>query len=812
MHLLDAVHASILSERDGLSISTTEHFDNVDYSSDVKTLSHEKNMHVPSATNSSDASTPDSTTTAPEKPIHKAFSCVLCSQRKVKCDKAPGGCANCTKARVECIYKAPPPPRRRKKGVREVDVQTRLRLYERALIEQGIDPEELVRKGLETPAAKEDNVLGMNKYDDEVRAEKEISKRRETNNVGILVKDGGKSRYLENTLWTSLQSEFRDPKRLLSDSSDEEDEEAANMERLTPAPVVTSGVDELLGDALLGSSDAPSSLRSFHPSPGQIFKLWQVYLDNINPLIKVFHAPSVQQIISNASGNLEEIPKSVECLMFGIYCTAVESLGNIDCISIMGEPKEVVSKRFKMAAHFALNRASFLKTSDIMVLQAFVLFITSLVNFDARVVWILTGVAARIGQRIGLHRDPETLSLPPFEGEMRRRLWYQILMQDGFAEKLAGVGGSLFFGQVKRPLNLNDSDLFPDMTELPKEHEGATEMMFFLIRCHLGEFLRHSTNSKSSFDGVWNKLSGTAASLAVKDRAIDELEALYQRKFLDYCDKSIPWHFMCTSLAKGVVGMLRFISHCPDGTDVNLPQSEKDLLFNWAVSVVRWQNKAYTTKEMAGCLWHINSHFQWKAFVYFVSALKHRTDAAEVDAAWKEVQTVFDFHPNFATQARRQALPIAVATLTLTSWDAYVAWRGVPQGGEPYFIQVLRARKGKRKGKLGAGQRSVGTTQSSSVIDAVQEVATFAQPQLPISTPPPTDLVDSFQWDPDTVDALDGTYLNDLDMPMDDGQFNWSNWDNVMLSFELQKANGFAAEGTGYGGSWSVYGNQDGSC
>jgi hypothetical protein len=229
------------------------------------------------------------------------------------------------------------------------------------------------------------------------------------------------------------------------------------------------------------------------------------------------------------------------------------------------------------------------------------------------------GIAARIGQRIGLHRDPENLGLSPFECEMRRRLWYQIMMQDGFAEKLAGTGGTMFFGEVRRPSNLNDSDLFPNMKELPQEHEGATEMMFFLIRCHLGNFLRNSKNPKSSFDGVWNTLSGDQASLEAKDKAIDELESLYQRKFLDYCDRNIPWHFMCTYLSKGVVAMLRFIAHCPDGTDTKLPQSEKDKLFEWAVSVVRWQNMAYTTKEMQGCLWHINSHFQWKAFVYFVT-------------------------------------------------------------------------------------------------------------------------------------------------------------------------------------------------
>ncbi|KAF2440072.1 hypothetical protein P171DRAFT_435880 [Karstenula rhodostoma CBS 690.94] len=756
------------------------------------------------ANNSPDASTPDSAITSQEKPIQKAFSCALCAQRKVKCDKAPGGCSNCTKARVECIYKAPPPPRRRKKGqrARELDVQSRLRLYEKTLRAHGIDPEELVGREEEGTAAagRSEEPVGVNKYVDDVRASNDQKFKGDgKTRTGVLVTEGGKSRYLENTLWTSLQSEFRDPKRILEDSSDEEEVE------LTPGMSATSRLgtregDALLGASFLGSSKAPGSLRAFHPSPGQIFKLWQIYLDNINPLIKVFHAPSVQQIISNASGNLDEVPKNVECLMFCIFATALESLGNSECIAILGQPKDMASKRFKTAGHLALIRSSFLKTSDPIVLQALVLYNTSLINFDARVVWILTGVAARIGQRIGLHRDPETLGLPPFECEMRRRLWFQIMMQDGFAQKLAGTGGTMFFGEVKRPSNLNDSDLFPDMKELPPEHHGATEMMFFLIRCHLGEFVRHFKNPSSSFDGVWNPLSGDRASLEAKDKAIDELEVMYQRKFLDHCDRSIPWHFMCTYLAKGVVAMLRFIAHCPDATDAKLPQTEKDLLFEWAVSVVRWQNMAYTTKEMQGCLWHINSHFQWKAFVYFVSALKYRTQGPEVDKAWKEVQTVFDFHPNFSTQASRKALPIAVATLTLTSWDAYIAARGIPKAGEPPFIQVLRARKAKPSSKSANGIQAAAAMPLHSPLpfDPTTQPSFVEQQDLP-PTGAYAEPVDTFQWDASLANTFDGPQLGYMDVPMQEDQSNWSNWDNLMLNFELQKANSFAVDGGGFG-------------
>lgn len=118
--------------------------------------------------------------------------------------------------------------------------------------------------------------------------------------------------------------------------------------------------------------------RPLHPQPVQIFKLWQAYLDNVNPIVRIFHTPTVQQMISNATGNLDDLPKNVEALLFAIYFAAVESLSPAECDSILGESKAVVSPRFTAAAQHALVNASFLKTSDLMVLQALVLFLVSL--------------------------------------------------------------------------------------------------------------------------------------------------------------------------------------------------------------------------------------------------------------------------------------------------------------------------------------------------------------------------------------------------------------------------------------------------
>ncbi|KAF2622821.1 hypothetical protein BU25DRAFT_302662, partial [Macroventuria anomochaeta] len=596
----------------------------------------------------------------------KAFSCVLCAQRKVKCDKNPGGCNNCTKARVPCIYKAPPPPRRRRKGVRDVDVTTKLRVYEAALRKAGIDPESLLKQ----PSLADSDIThsqpGPNGEPTPRRpgpAEDET----DSTEIGVLVTEHGKSRYLGNSIWTSLRGEFRNLKEILDETSDEESFDG----HIGRAPETFS----LDGTQLLfGSPISSTALRPLHPQPVGAFKLWQAYLDNINPLIKLFHAPTVQQLISETNGNLDEVPQNVEALLFAIYCISVESLSDKECIAITGVSKEVARQQFRSGAQHALINASFLKTSDLMILQALTLFIVSLQNIDARIIWMLSGVAQRIGQRIGLHRDGDMLKLPPFEAEVRRRLWWQIIMLEGFSQKLAGTGtgtdASILMGDVKMPANLNDSDLFPGMKELPKESDRATEMMFFLIRCHVGEFFKRFETPKALFDGVWNKLTTTAVSVGIKERAIGELERLFEQRFLRHCDTSITWHLMCTHLAKAIIFMMRFMAYGANYQGKTESQAQKDTLFTLSLQVCSSQNLAYTMKEMQGFMWHVNMHFQWRAFVYLLSELRYRTSGPEVEQAWRDVQLTYEFHPTFDKELSRRALPIAVSNLTLKAWEA----------------------------------------------------------------------------------------------------------------------------------------------
>ncbi|MBE3043515.1 fungal specific transcription factor domain-containing protein [Candidatus Bathyarchaeota archaeon] len=118
-----------------------------------------------------------------------------------------------------------------------------------------------------------------------------------------------------------------------------------------------------------------SSVTHLHPSPIHIFQLWQVYINNINPLLRITHVPTAQGRVIEASANLERTPMGLEALMFAVYLMALISIDDAEVQVMFGEPRMQVLGRFHLAAQQALINAGLMRTNDITVLQAYILYL-----------------------------------------------------------------------------------------------------------------------------------------------------------------------------------------------------------------------------------------------------------------------------------------------------------------------------------------------------------------------------------------------------------------------------------------------------
>ena len=163
--------------------------------------------------------------------------------------------------------------------------------------------------------------------------------------------------------------QLKDTQELLDEeSSDEEGRSAPRIDQLA---------DPTQADLTFGTSVAASSLQTLHPHPSHIIALWTAFAENVNPLTRIIHVPSAQRLVLEVSQNIDSLSKGATALFFAIYFAAVTSLTDDDCVEQFGEPKSALQARYKYTTQKALLNANYLRSSDLMVLQAFVIYLVS---------------------------------------------------------------------------------------------------------------------------------------------------------------------------------------------------------------------------------------------------------------------------------------------------------------------------------------------------------------------------------------------------------------------------------------------------
>jgi len=126
---------------------------------------------------------------------------------------------------------------------------------------------------------------------------------------------------------------------------------------------------------IFGSRQTTVDLSTLHPEPLQIFRLWQLYLDNVNPLLKITHTPTLQGRLIEAISDMKNINPILEALMFSIYSMAVLSLDIDECPTMFGLSKQDLLTKYHFGCQQALLNCGFLRCSDRDCLTALYLYL-----------------------------------------------------------------------------------------------------------------------------------------------------------------------------------------------------------------------------------------------------------------------------------------------------------------------------------------------------------------------------------------------------------------------------------------------------
>lgn len=106
-------------------------------------------------------------------------------------------------------------------------------------------------------------------------------------------------------------------------------------------------------------------------------QLCGVYLQQVDPVIKILHRPSVNQWMVHGKPYLAyaEGHPAIEALGSAICYSAVSSMTENQCSLMFHTSKAQLMVKSRMACEAAIGRAGLLSTRDITVLQAFVLYL-----------------------------------------------------------------------------------------------------------------------------------------------------------------------------------------------------------------------------------------------------------------------------------------------------------------------------------------------------------------------------------------------------------------------------------------------------
>ena len=306
-------------------------------------------------------------------------SCTLCRRRKVRCDRRHP-CASCARAGVECVPSIPSQAPRGRQGGRkrrsDGELLDRIAKLE-ALIEnvggnsdeQGTTP----RRMNSTPAVSmmEDSsrLAGSNNHD--------RSKPSSNRATGHRSPNPGLGRYLGSSFWVTLSEEIHGLKDVLNDSSDNEDEAEGGQ---TPASSLSSSERQQLqpaNDSGFVISPMIAAENPGSPTSHQLYTFCEIYLNNVDPVLKLLHAPSLRRYLQEGAAELDcsPGPRGLEALRFAICYAATLSMTDEECRHRIGEDRVVLMAKYRAGTELALAKADFVNTVEISTLQALTIYL-----------------------------------------------------------------------------------------------------------------------------------------------------------------------------------------------------------------------------------------------------------------------------------------------------------------------------------------------------------------------------------------------------------------------------------------------------
>ena len=273
------------------------------------------------------------------------------------------------------------------------------------------------------------------------------------------------------------------------------------------------------------------------------------------------------------------------------------------------------------------------------------------------------------------------------------------------------------------PLNVNDSDLRPEMKQKPGQGK-STDALFFVVRSELAEFTRHA-DFHLDFTQPALKAVARETIAAPAGRSLDSLERMMEEKYLCFCDPEIPLHYLTIWATRQYLSRCRLFEHYAKYADAHAaqPEAARDAAVLHAAIILECDHKIFSSPLTKGYVWMFHMYFPAPAYIYILQELRKRPMSKHAARAWAAMSDDYMFRHVYPHKGGNPMFRI-FNKMIFQAWDARQEVFGMEDELEtPGIVLAMR----EKLAHLDAG--SFTNTQASSTI-----------PPNDFSTPVPIEL------------------------------------------------------------------------
>ncbi|KAM3550846.1 hypothetical protein MY1884_008037 [Beauveria asiatica] len=591
----------------------------------------------------------------------KPRSCVTCRARKVRCDKK-SPCSNCRRAQIPCVLPLNDKPPRWARRLDRLShapaataapldagsnhVMQRLQNLEYLVKNLSAELHQAQVTGSTSPqvSASPPSTETWQAQPQQAASSTSTSPNSQGHRQpGRLIPGtSGQSQYVASGFWSQISDELDYLKietERLADVGSETSDDDVSPPATTPSTLEISRTPAQRHAFLFGNNLRPQpSLRDCCPLPSQVPFLIDVFARNVNIIAQVAHIPTVRNMIRAVpGGDLSALSPQHSALMFAIYYAAITSMEDAEVILNFGTTKPKLNLKFRVGFEQAMASADFLTNPTLVLVQAIVIFLFLARRHDSpRFVWMMAGIAIRMAQAIGLHRDGSHFpNLTPYEVEIRRRVWWALCMIDARASGDQGTDLTISEDgfDTRLPLNINDDDLSVDTAVVPEARQGITDITITLVSCGLVDVERKM---------IARQKEGPA-SPETSSAIFDELFARLDHSYLRHSNPNGDiTYWVGVTIARLVAAKMTLVLYLP--TIVSAPQEvasnqQRDKLLVAAIEVAEYNHALNSEEKCKHWRWVFQTYTHVYAIVYMLLSATQRSWSPLVERAWLALQS-----------------------------------------------------------------------------------------------------------------------------------------------------------------------------